>query len=249
MKIKKEIVIAITVLLVFAAGLAGSQIYKSFRDRNDLATRIRILGAGGPPETIEGLKTAIAAYERQIEAHVRDAAQTGIYYKILAVRLQDRSLHNQALEALQQALYYTPDDATLHYMAGLSLAITAKSHTGFSRTDNVTRSRLYAQAEESYLRAIELDSRYARPLYGLGILYVFELDRPNEAIPHLERYLELSRNDTDSMFVLARAYFVTGEFQKALDVYNRLITFSSMDDTRKTEARNNRQIVMELLNG
>ena len=248
MKIKKEIVIGILIILVFVSVLAGSQIYQRYKNRDDLAGRIASMGPGGPPETIEGLRTAINAYERQIEAHVRDAAQTGVYYKILAVRLQDRGLHNEALEAIEKALYYTPSDASLHYMAGISQAILAKSYISFTRVDTAERERLYALAEDSYLRAIDLDDRYLRPRYGLGILYVFELDRPEDAVPHLERCLEINRNDTDTMFVLARAYYMVGAFEKALEVYGRIISVTR-DEEKRTEARNNRLVIQELLNG
>jgi len=248
MKIKKEAAIGIIILAVFVCALAGGMVYFQNKKQNDLAVQIFSMGPGGPPDTIEGLRTAIAAYEKQIEAHVRDAAQTGVYYKILAVRLQDRGLHNDALQAIQKALYYNPADPVLVYMAGLSQAILAKSYTNFTKADNAERDRLYALAESNYLTAIKLDDRYQKPRYGLGVLYVFELDRPQDAIVHLERCLEINTNDVDTMFVLARAYFMTGDYQKALDLYNRIINVTR-DDSKRTEARNNRQTVMEYLGG
>ena len=248
LKIKKEIFIGIVIFLVLAAAVTGGLLYNQNKKRNDLAAHIMSLGPGGPPETIEGLRTAIAAYENQIEAYVRAAAQTGVYYKILAVRLQDSGLHNDALQAIQRALYYSPSDPTLHYMAGLSQAILAKSYNSLARADNAERERLFALAEQSYLQAVKLDDRYLKPRYGLGVLYTFELDRPEDAIPHLERSLEISRNDVDTMFILARAFYMTDAFQKSLDLYNRIISVTK-DETKKTEARNNRQMVLEIISG
>ena len=246
MKIKKEMIIGIVILVAGAFLVGGAKIYQQIKIKNDLA--LRISSMGGTPQSIEGLKQAIAAYEKQIEAHVKDAAQTGVYWKILAIRLQDNGLYNEALEALERALYYNPVDATLHYLTGLSAATVAKSYHNFSGRDNQERERLFALAEESYLRAIELDDRYLRPRYGLGILYVFEFDRPAEAIPHLERSLEISRNDVDTLFVLARAYYMTSAYQKALDIYNQIISVTK-DEQKKTEAQNNRQYIMGLLYG
>jgi tetratricopeptide (TPR) repeat protein len=247
-KIKKEVVTGLAVIFTAALVFAGILLYRSVKGRGELARRITELGNGGPPETVEGLQRSIAAYEKRIEQHVKDAAQTAVYWKILAVRLQDRGLHNEALKALERALYYTPEDQVLHYLTGLSAAVAAKSYHNFEGRENTERDRLFALAEESYLHAAALDDRYLRPRYGIGVLYVFELDRPGEAIPYLERCLEISGNDVDTMFVLARAYYMTSAYTGAVDLYDRIISLTR-DEQKRTEARNNRQVVMGRLYG
>lgn len=247
MKIKKEVVIGIIIVLAVFTGIAGITIYRKSRNREDLAVRIAAL-SDGPPSTIEGLRNAIAAYEKQIEQHVKDAAQLGVYWKILAVRLQDRGLHNEALDALERAIYFTPEDRALHYMTGVSAGYVAKNIHSFPGVDSSERDRYFALAEEGYLRAIEIDDRYLRPRYGVAVLYVFELDRPAEAVPHLLKYLEISGNDTDALFVLGRAYYVTGALKEALEVYDRIISITK-DAQKRTEAQNNRQLVMGRLYG
>jgi tetratricopeptide (TPR) repeat protein len=201
---------------------------------------------GGVPGSIEDLRAAISAYEERIEEHVRDAAQTAIYWKILATRLQDKGLHTEALDALERALYYTPDDPSLHYLTGLSAGIVAKSF--YAAVNRQDRERYFALAEAAYLRAIELDSRYARPRYGIGVLYVFELDRPRDAIPHLLRYMEIIINDVDAMFVLARAYYMTEEYQPAADLYDAIMGLTK-DKDKRAEAQNNKQLVLDALYG
>jgi tetratricopeptide (TPR) repeat protein len=248
MKIKREVVIGLAVIFLFATVIVVLNIRRSLKGRSELAQRIAGLGNNGPPETIEGLQRAIAAYEARIEQHVKDAAQTGVYWKILAVRLQDKGLHNEALKALERALNYTPADQTLHYLTGVSAATIAKSYHNFEGRENTERDRLFALAEESYLHAIALDDRYVRPRYGIGVLYVFELDRPGDAIPHLERCLELSKNDVDAMFVLARAYYMTSAYNEAVAVYDRILS-STKDEQKRTEAQNNRQVVLGRLYG
>jgi tetratricopeptide (TPR) repeat protein len=248
MKIKKEILTGLTVIAIILIGFIILINYQGNKGRSDLASRIISLGNGGPPETIEGLKEAIAAYEKQIELYVKDAAQTGVYWKILATRLQEKGLHNEALEALEHALYYNPNDAVLHYLTGLSAAIVAKTHHNFTGIDNPERDRLFALAEEAYLSSLKIDEKYLRPRYALGVLYVFEFDRPEDAIPLMEQYLNFSTNDADAMFVLARAYFVTGDMEKALALYDMIISITR-DEDKKKEAQNNRQVVMGRLYG
>ena len=248
MKVPKGAVTGIIVIGLVVIVAYGASMRQRYRDRGELAQRIFSDGSQTIPNTIEGLRTAIGTYERRIEQHVRDAARTAMYWKILAVRLQDQSLHQEALEALERAISYTPEDPALHYYTGVSAGIMAKSRHVFPGGDNFARDRYFVLAEDAFLRAIELDGRYLRPRYSLAVLYVFDLDRPEEAIPHLERSLEISRNDVDTMFVLARAFVMLREFQAAVELYDRIITLTR-DEQKRIDAQNNRQMVMGQMYG
>ncbi|MDR2158739.1 MAG: tetratricopeptide repeat protein [Treponema sp.] len=242
----KEALKGIVIVLVIAAGIWVFFRYQHGKAHRDLAKKIAELSpGGGPPETIEGLRAAIAAYEEQIELNVKEGAQTGVYWKILATRLADRGMHRDALDALERAIYFNGEEPTLFYLTGISAAVAAKSSLDFPGVKNGedARNRYFALAESAHLRAIELDPGYSRPRYAIGILYVFELDRPAEAIPHLRRYLELMSTDTDAMFTLARAYYVTGDTQSAVELYDRIIT-TTKDKTKKEEALRNREFVL-----
>lgn len=54
----------------------------------------------------------------------------------------------------------------------------------------------YNKAEKSYLGAIQLKENYAFAHYNLALLYDVYYQTPDQALPHYERYLELS-GDTD----------------------------------------------------
>ena len=245
---KGRTLLGILLLVIIGVGIYGFSMAERYKSREGLAKRIFSQESGTPPLTIEELKTAITAYEKQIERHVEISAKTGTYWKILAVRLVDRGLYGEALEALERAIFYTPEDAALHCYIGISAGIMAKSFHEFPGRENQDRAKYFALAESAYLRAIELDSRYLRPRYGLGVLYVFELERPGEAIPHLERYLEISRNDVDAMFVLARAFYMQKNYQLAVDLYERIITLSK-DEQKRIDAQNNRQLIQGQMYG
>ncbi|MDR1252316.1 MAG: tetratricopeptide repeat protein [Treponema sp.] len=249
MKKVKEIILGI--LIVLALGILVMLVYRNEKAKihQDLAKRIAELSPrGGPPETIEGLRKAIALYEAQIELNIREGAQTGVYWKILATRLAERNMHRDALDALEQALRFNAEDPTLYYLIGVSSGIVAKSIIGFSADTGTERERFFTLSENSYLRAIELDPDYPKPRYGLGILYTFELDRPTEAIPHLIRYLEIISSDIQVMFVLARAYYMTENYDQAIELYDQIIA-RSKDPKVKVEAQNNKEIIRGQLYG
>jgi tetratricopeptide (TPR) repeat protein len=249
MKIKKDVIVGIIVIILIASFGMGFFGYTRNKRRDTLAKQIAALNpADGPPETIEGLRTAIHAYEAKIELHVKDAAQTGVYWKILAYRFQNRGLHGEALEALERAISYNPIDPALHYMVGVSAGIVAKSSLNFEGSlGNLTRDNYFTLSENGYLRAISLDERYVKPMYGLGVLYTVELDRPREAIPYLLRCLEISP-DADTMFVLARAYYMIESYQEAVAMYERIVEFTK-DPDKQNEAQSNRQRVLDIIYG
>ncbi|MDR1351690.1 MAG: tetratricopeptide repeat protein [Treponema sp.] len=245
MKVKKEIVTGIFVVAVLVTGFTLLYNYGINGERNRLARRIAEMGnPGGPPETIEGLREAIALYEKEIEQHVKDAAQTGVYWKILATRLQDRNLHNEALKALEQAVYYSPQDPSLLYLTGISAARVAKGFLDFPGGAGGSSEQYYAFAEDAYRKAIALDDRYVRPMYALGVLYVFELGRPADAVPVMERYLDLTSNDVEGMAVLAHAYALTSQYEFALNLYDRILSITK-DKAKRAAVEESRRQVMD----
>lgn len=228
---KKETSIGVIVIAVIALLVIGGVMLRKISARSQEAERIADISNSKNAQTIDDLKRTIAAYENQLDQFVKASGKSGTYWKILATRLQDKNQHGEALEALQNAIQYNPEDTALFYMTGVSAGVMAKSTLDFpGAASEKSREDYYRLAEQGYLRAIELNERYDRPLYGLGVLYVFELDRPSDAIPHLQRYIDLnSRNpegSADAMFVLARAYYTIGEYRRAIEWYDGILSVS-----------------------
>jgi len=250
MKRFKEFVIAIMILAAVGALIYFMYQRGSTRVNRELARRMaEISPRGNTPESIDGLRRAIALYEDQIERNVREGAQTGVYWKILAIRLADRNMHHDALEALERAIYFNSEDAVLFYLTGVSAASVAKSAVGFSGNALREKEQFYNLAENGFLRALEIDITYARPMYGLGVLYAFDLDRPDDAIVQLERYLQIRPSDLSAMFVLARAYIMIENYSRAIDIYDRIIdrTRDRKFNSIREDAQNNRDTVMGYL--
>ncbi|MDR3301117.1 MAG: tetratricopeptide repeat protein [Spirochaetaceae bacterium] len=246
----KQTVCAIAGGVVLVGGVFFVYHWSRDKEHRDMATRIAEYGPRkGVPRTIEDLQRAIAAYEDLQELHVKDAAQTATYWKILSIRFQDKGMFLEAVKALRRAIELKPDDETLHYLTALNAAQSAKSMFDYEEGSGGigTASRRYLNlAEAAYLRAIEIEGSYTQARYGLAVLYVFELERPADAVPQLRRYMENRSGDADAMFLMARALYMTGEYEEALDWYERGIPLTK-DAARKAEAESNRNYIRGLL--
>ncbi|GHU88727.1 hypothetical protein FACS189476_06350 [Spirochaetia bacterium] len=246
----------ILVIIIAAVIITGTTAIYRYQKRDMdrvLAKRIAELSSpqSGIPNTIEGLREAIAAYEDAIDRYTEAAVKTGTYWKILSIRLADKSMHKEALDALEQALLYNTEDATVFYLTGVSAVMVAKASLDPQAkpgTQQNNRDRYFTMAEQAFRRSIELDSAYAKPRYELGLLYMMELDRSAEAVPHLERYLEILPRNVDGMIALARAYYLTTDYRKAVDIYDRIIV-TTKDANIKAEAQANREYILGNMNG
>ena len=243
MKQFKEILLGLVVIAAIGWLVTYIYRYETSSRNKELAKRIsEISPRRGPPETIEGLRQAIALYESQIERNVQEGAQTGIYWKILAIRFADKGLDNNALDAFERAIYYNSDDPVIFYLTGISAAKVAQNKIGFAANDREEKERYYQLSENAYLQALKLDETYTKAMYALAVLYAFELDRPEDAIFQLDRYLQIQPSDISAMFVLARSYYMMRKYSTAIEVYERIIA-NTKDQKIKEEAFKNMDIV------
>jgi tetratricopeptide (TPR) repeat protein len=235
--------------VIIVGGIAGILYYDKNRERLELAREIADYGPRkSVPQTIEDLKRAITAYEKLQIQHVKDAAQTGVYWKILSSRFQDKQMYFEAVEALKHAIDIMPNDETLHYLLGLNAAYAAKSAYDYEGEGVMgDRSRSYFDlAETAYLRSIELEPVYNQARFALAVLYIYELNRPEEGIPQIVGYMENRSGDADAMCMMARAFYMLGRYREAVDWYDRGIPFIKNKE-QKVEAEENRRYILGLM--
>lgn len=201
------------------------------------------------PTTKEELQEAIAKYDQRAMDLVSSEAQVGIWYKILGTRYLDQQMYGKAFDAFRKAIVYYPNNANLYYYIGICAGYLANSSLDYDAqgqvSDYAAKKMNYLKlSEEAYIQALEINPKYYRAMYGIGILYVFELGEPQKAVPYLERFLEVQTKDTNAMFVLARAYYTMYEFDKACALYDRIIEINSNPE-KTAEAQANKKIVLD----
>ena len=197
------------------------------------------------PTSIEERKDAINKYQERVADIQLAQSQVGIWYKILGTRYLDNKMYGEALKCFEEALKYYPDNQNLYYYVGVCAGYMSHAALDYNASGtNEIKYNYLKLAEEAYLRAIQIEDRYVRALYGLGVLYVFELDEAAKAIPYLEKALSIDTKNLDTMFVLARAYYTNYDFDKAVEIYDRIIETTKSEDTKKT-AEENKKIALD----
>ncbi|MBN2051257.1 MAG: tetratricopeptide repeat protein, partial [Spirochaetales bacterium] len=106
------------------------------------------------------------------------------------------------------------------------------------------RNTYLEKAEFYYRRAIELKNNYVDALFGLSVLYVFEMNKPGEAKPLLEEALLYSGTDIQVMFLLARVYAELGDVDAAVALYEK-IAETTEEDSQRREAEDNKRRLLD----
>lgn len=236
----KKIAFTFTVLAFF------SLFFSSCGVSNKQIIRMQRLEEGVQnPTTIDELKDAIEKYQKRVADIQLAQTQVGIWYKILGTRYLDNKMYGEALKCFQSALEYYPNNQNLYYYVGICAGYMSHTALDFEAAGSSEKKMNYLKlSETAYLRAIEIEPRYSRALYALGVLYVYELDENGKAIPYLEKLLAIDTKNTDAMFVLARAYYCEYEYDKAVSMYDKIISLTKSAE-KKADAETNKKIVLD----
>ncbi|MDR3201143.1 MAG: tetratricopeptide repeat protein, partial [Spirochaetales bacterium] len=163
----------------------------------------------------------------------------GTYHKLLAIAYLDKAMYGKALEAIEDAIRIYPEQHVLFVYRAISAARLAKA-----LKSDTERMQYMQIAEDSYQRAIAIDPLSTQALYGLAILYTYELGKPENALPLVERILKKETRNVDAMFLLGAAHYLMGNMEAALETYDKIIATSNAG-TRRDEAKKNKERILE----
>jgi len=201
-----------------------------------------------PPSSVEEIRDAIAKYGKEVEKTSVAMEKVGNYWRLLAVKYLEKGLYGDAYDASLKALRHYPDAAGLYYVAGLSAAFLSKTASAEVGGGAQSRAAWLLASENAYKRSLELDPRNTKSLYGLAVLYTFELENHEAALPLIEKYLAIDTKNVDAMFLRARALYGAGRLQESADAYDQIIATTIIDE-KKRMAADNKKIILDELYG
>jgi len=194
-------------------------------------------------QRIEEIEEAIRRYRKEVERTVDATGQVGIYYKMLAIEYMRGGMYGAAYDTLKQAIDIYPENPILFYYSAVCAARMSRA-----QVLEEDRERWLERSVTLYRRAIDLDPGYADALYGLSVLYVFELERPEEAEALLETMLTVESKEIEGRFLLAGVYYRLGKLEQALELYTEIESLSEVEQKRQ-EARDNKKRIEDELYG
>ncbi len=194
-------------------------------------------------QRIEEIEEAIRRYRKEVERTMDATGQMGIYYKMLAIEYMRGDMYGAAYDTLKQAIDIHPENPILFYYSAVCAARMSKA-----RVQVVDRERWLERSVTLYRRAIDLNPGYADALYALSVLYVFELERPEEAEVLLETMLIVESKEIEGRFLLAGVYYRLGKLEQALELYEEIESLSKVEQKRQ-EARDNKKRIEDELYG
>jgi len=192
-------------------------------------------------QRIEEIEEAIRRYRKEVERTVDATGEVGIYYKMLAVEYMRGGMYGTAYDALRQAIDIHPENPILFFYSAVCAARISRAQVLAE-----DRQRWLERSVNLYRRAIDLDPGYADALYGLSVLYVFELQRPEEAEALLETMLIVESKEIEGRFLLAGVYYRLGKLEQALELYKEIESLSEVEQKRQEARENGRRIEEEL---
>jgi cytochrome c-type biogenesis protein CcmH/NrfG len=192
-------------------------------------------------QRVEEIEREMRRYRKEVERTVDASGQLGVYYKMLAVEYMRGAMYGAAYDALEQAITIQPENPILFYYSAVCAA-----RMGKAQVISEDRLRWLERSEAFYRRALTLDPGYAAALYGLSVLYVFELDRPQEAEDLLERMLAVESKEIDGRFLLARVYYSLGKLENAIELYREIESLADEKQVREQALASRKQVEEEL---
>jgi cytochrome c-type biogenesis protein CcmH/NrfG len=103
-------------------------------------------------------------------------------------------------------------------------------------------------AKSAYQKSLELSDKNTRSMMGLASLYAFEYEDHAAAIPLLEDFLSIDTRNIEALSLYARSLYGAGRAQDAVDVYDRVIKATTLDDVKR-QANENKQAILKELYG
>ena len=179
-------------------------------------------------------KTYNDIINQKIYAQDRQAA----VYRALGERSLAKSQYAYSAKYFTEALKILPNSPYLRYGLGLSYANLAESADTQEQKNNFIN-----RAEKNIEFAISKDDKNPNYYAALSSLRAFQQQRYDDALTLILKSVEISPDNTDYLFILAKIQYSMGNDQKAIETYRIIANKAKTEIVRRTALQNADQII------
>lgn len=192
--------------------------------------RLQPIRALGRSEKIEDKTEASLLYQDAIKTLIEAYSSSVGLNKDLAQRLMNLGYFEKAIEHLKIVQSIKPDDSSVYHDLAICLVSLYKIDNKFERLQ---------EAEENYQIALNLAPHSKSLLYDYAQLLVFGTEDYAKAVEVLTTFVyTLGVPDKNGYFLLARVYYMLGDYAASHKVYGEIYQFTkelSEDERSKLE--------------
>lgn len=208
--------------------------------------------------TIEKWQKEAKDFESEIEKKVNAGSRAAIYYRQLGMAFAEYESFSQCTENLGKAIELGIYDAEVFYYKGLCEANLAQRHNW--------QYEYALEAEKSFLKALNVDEKFGKPKYQLGIIYFHGMGRNNryrvlddyitvnqedyrvKGIELMQEYVSEFPGDLKGYFAISQMYAIQGEKNKAREALQQLLLAIEKESPQDFQKREDYKQAQQNLN-
>lgn len=223
-------------IIIFAIILVSCN--QVFKNRYNLNKAYTLYEKGKNEDDDKALLEVTGTYNDIINQKIYAQDRLAAVYRILGERSLAKSQYGYSAKYFSEALKILPNSPYLRYGLGISYSYLVESaDTEEKRNDFLER------AENNINFAISKDAGNPNYYAALATIKGIRQNHYEEALELINKAVELSPNNTDYLFVLARLQYSVGDRDRAVEVYRRISTLTESTAVRERALNNINQII------
>ncbi|WP_295161713.1 tetratricopeptide repeat protein [uncultured Brachyspira sp.] len=223
-------------ILFFISAVSCSR--QVFVNRFNLNRAYNLYEKGKNEEDDKSLLEITSVYNDIINQKIYAQDRLASVYRILGERSLIKEQYAYSAKYFSEALKILPNSPYLRYGLGISYANLAESADTYAKTTNF----IY-RAESNISFAIIKDPNNANYYAALASLKGIRQEDYDTAFENIKKAVEISPNNTDYLFILARIQYSRGNYNEAIAAYRKIINITDENNIKQTALNNINQII------
>ncbi len=232
----KEIFKYFTLIICFISIVSCNK--QVFINRFNLNRAFNLYEKGKNADDDKALLEITSTYNDIINQKIYAQDRLAAVYRVLAERSLVKQQYVYSAKYFTEALKILPNSPYLRYGLGISYANLSESADTYEKKSNFIQ-----RAESNITFAINKDPNNANYYAALASLKGVQQDNYEEAFENIKKAVEMSPDNPDYMFLLARIQYSRRNYNEAVAAYRKILNMPVENSVKQTVLKNIEQII------